>query len=435
MALTQADRIAFSLAIVQALATILGIQNAQNSINAKIVGLQSLDQANKNLFDPVNLLINGYQAELQDLDGNGRTQILESDIVNAASHTLGNIFFPNQQTTVIPDLVPFGNVWAQLNPFALGYGIGKTAVETYTTVPKEGDFITAVNAAIAVATSSPYTDTDLTQGTMTGVCSLPLYTDQPTCELNSGVWTPAVSVLKTNIVNAVNALKTFLMSEVSVIVTTDLTAPNQANNAAAVYNINSVIIPAINTWLALPDFEATGVGPSKLHSTQLATLQAAFTARLSFITTRISQLNAILGTISQNLTTGAVTGSGLYLKRYNLLTLRLNALNGTLTQIQSLQGGSSAQTQIIANINSTTNTYETLIDTSLFSASGNNTPIIHLVDASFLTPKEFVYIYAEGQPELTRAVKSINGNAVTLNDVVPAKYSTSNNARLYVDLT
>src|ERR1019366_2784570 len=172
MALIQNDRIIFSLAIVQAAAIIAGIINAQNAINAKIVGLQSLDQANRNLFDPSNLLINGYQAELQLLDGNGRTQILESDIVNSASHILGNVFFPNNQSISIPDLIPFGNVWSKLNPFALGYGIGKNYIEAYTPVTKEGDLIAAVNAAILVATSSSYTNVELTQGTMTGVCSL-----------------------------------------------------------------------------------------------------------------------------------------------------------------------------------------------------------------------------------------------------------------------
>jgi hypothetical protein len=438
MALTIDDRIAFSLAIMQAAATILGIQGAQNAINAKAASLQKLDTANNNLFDPVNTLINGYQAELQLLDGNGRTQILESDIINAGSHTLRNVFFPNDTTVTIPDLVPFGNVWSKLNPFALGYGIGKSYVETYTPVTKEGDDIGAINAIITA--SSVYTDFELTTGTApNGTCSIVTYVDQVTCEANSGIWTPGVgsspdpniATIKTNLVTAVNALKTFLTAEVAAIVTTDTTSPNQANNAAAVNNINTVLVPALNTWLTYPDFEVTGAGPSKLHSTQLTALQLSLSTRLTFITTRIAQLNAVLGTIAQDLTTGDVTGSGLYLRRYSFLTLRLNALNGTLTQLLSLQGGSNAQTQIIANILSTKNTYLTLLYVGAFTAAANGTAVIHIVDASGFSPGDFVYVFADDQDELTRAIKSINGNAVTLNDVVPQKYTTSNNARIY----
>src|SRR6266403_3899901 len=136
MPLSQDDRIAFSLAIVQAATTIQGIQAAQNFINAKVAGLQKLDTDNKNLFDPGNAFINGYQSELQLLDGNGRTQVAEQDIIDAGNHKLRNVFFPNDTTITIPDLVPFGNVWSKLNPFALGYGIGKNYVEAYAPVTK-----------------------------------------------------------------------------------------------------------------------------------------------------------------------------------------------------------------------------------------------------------------------------------------------------------
>lgn len=438
MPLSQDDRVAFSLAIMQADATIAGIQGAQSAINAKAASLQKLDTANKNLFDSGNSLVNSYQSELQSLDANGRTQILESDIISAGNHSLGNVFFPNVTTTVIPDLVPYNNLWSKNNPFALGYGIGKSIVQTYSTVVKESDKISAISSVIS--TSSPYTNLQLTTGlTPNGSCSIGSYTDQVTCQANSGIWTPSggsssnanIALIKSNLVTAVNALKTFLNAEAAVIVTTDTVSPNQANNVAALNNINNTIIPALNTWLAYPDFDVTGIGPSKLHSTQLTALSSALTARSSFITTRIGQLNTVLGSINQSLSTGDVTGSGLYLQRYLFLTLRLNALNGTLTQLLSLQGGSGAQTQIIANIVSTKSTYQTFMSVSVLSASANGTAIVHAVNGSLFSPGDLVYVFAEGQEELVRAVKTINGNAITLNDPVPAKYATSGGARIY----
>lgn len=457
MPLTQDDRIAFSLAIVQADATILGIQGAQASINAKAAGLQKLDTANKNLFDPVNVLVNGYQSELQNLDGNGRTQTVEQDIINAGNHTLRNVFFPNDTTIVIPDLVPYGNVWSKLNPFALGYGIGKSYVETYTPVTKEPDLVSAAQTLITSA--GGFTDIQNTSGQhcIDGTCSIPQYLDQTTCEANSGIWTPGESIvafpsiqtLKTNLVTAITTLQTFLTAELSTITTTDTDPTRSAQNTAAANNISAVILPAIATWLGYPDFNtahgqttcagfngynANLLAPTKLHSVQLAALQTALSSRSSFTTTRSGQLNANLGSIAQNLDTGNVTGSGMYLQRYSFLTLRLNALAGTLTQLLSLQGGSNAQTSIIANIQSTKATYQTILSVSLFSASASANPVIHVIDASLFNPGDFVYVFSETQVEIPMAIKSINGNAITLNDSVPAKYTTSNNARIYKTL-
>lgn len=436
--LDQNDRVSISLYIVQADATIASLKLAQAAITSKIVELQKLDDANNNLFGSFNDFINRYQSEIQSLDANGRTQILESDLLNAANHTLGNFFFPNDISESVPSLAATNNIWLRFKAFALAYGMGKNYSEAFSVVTKEGDRISAINAVIA--TSTPYSNFELTTGTTpNGTCSIPMYVDQVTCEANSGIWTPSggsspdpnITTIKNNLVSAVNVLKSFLISEVALIVTDDPSIPNQTNNDAAINNINTVIIPALNTWLAYPDFEVTGSGPSKLHSTQLTALQLALSNRNTFITIRISQVAYVLGSISQDITTGIVSGSGLYYQRYGFLDLRLNLLTGTLTQITNLQRSYDAQTQIIANIQSTKALYETLMSVSLFSAPANGTTLVHVKDASLFSVGDFAYVFSEGQEELSRSIKSINGNAVTLSDIVPQKYTTSNNGRLY----
>lgn len=459
MALSQEDRIAFSLNIVTAADKLKAFDMSQAQTQAEIDKLTKLDAANKNLFDPVNSLVNAYQAEANMLDGLLRTTITEQDIQDSGARIIQNHFFPNDTNTPVPSLAANFNVWIRIPPFALTYAVGKNYGEGYGTTQKEADLITPLLALISSA--SAYSNMELTTGQQcgaTGTCSLPQYTTQATCTSNGGTWTagpdaitsyPAVQTLKTNLVSAVNAFKNFLLAEVAVIPTND--PVNQTQNQAAIDNINNVIIPALNTWLAYVDFntahgQTTCVGfnnynsnllaPTKLHSTQLAALQTAVNTRNSFLATRSAQVLGYLGTITQDLTTGELTSStGLYGKRYGFLLLRLHALDGSLSKLKSLQNGRASQNSIKANITNTKNTYMTIIPTTLLKAPGNGTASISLVDTSFLNPGDTVWVTAEGQDELQRAVKSVSGDTVVLNDVIPAKFRPAEKARLYKDIS
>lgn len=457
MFLSQDDRIAFSLKMVSIDQEIAGITQAQTLIQGQSDKIQKLDTANKHLFDPVNAQVDSYHPELNQLTGQQHTSIVEQDIVDAANKILQNHFFPNDPTVSVPSLNPYNNVWTKFQPFALTFALGKNYQETYSVIPKEGDLITTILGYITAAGS--YTDIQNTTGqecVATGMCSNILYTDQATCVLNGGIWTPgpdsiisfpAVQTLKTNIVAAVNSLVTFLTAEVALIVTNDVDSGRQTLNNAAINNINNVIIPALNTWLGYADFNtahgqstcagfngynANLLAPTKLHSAQLAALLSALNSRTSFITTRISQLQTYLGTIVQDLTTGETTSSsGFYGKRFSYLSLRLNTVGGSLTQLAGLQSASSAQSQIKTDLVNTKNIYDTVLSVSRFGAAGTGTSTVNLVDASFLSPGDTVYIVSETQDELLRAVKSVNGKAVTLNDQIPSKYRPNEKARLY----
>lgn len=459
MPLSKEDRLAFSLNIVTAADKLKAFTLSQQQTQAEIDKLTKLDAANKNLFDPPNALVNSYQSELGKLDGILRTTITEQDIQDSGSRVIQNHFFPNDLSVAVPSLVPNHNVWIRIPPFALTYAIGKNYTEGYGTTQKEGDITSPLLALISSASS--YTDIQLTTGqwcNASGTCSIPIHLTQSACTSNGGVWTPgpdvitsypAVQTLKTDLVNAVNDFKAFLLAEVAVITTND--PVNQVANQAAIDNINNVIIPALDAWLAYNDFNtahgqttcagfnaynANLLAPTKLHSVQLASLQSAVNSRVSFVGTRISQVTGYLGTIAQDLTTGELTTStGLYGKRYGFLLLRLHALDGSLSKLKAMQGGKDAQNSIKANITNTKNTYLSILPTSLLKAPGNGTPSITLVDTSFLNPGDTVFVTAEGQEELQRAVKSVTGDTVVLNDVIPAKFRPAEKARLYKDIT
>lgn len=459
MPLSKDDRISFSLQIVSADDKIKALLTAKGQLQSQVDKLTKLDLANKNLFDPVNNMVTAYQTEYGKLDGNVRTTITEQDIQDSGSKKIQNHFFPNDTTVTVPSLASTHNVWTKVQPFAITYGIGKNYTEGYGSQTKEGDLIQA--CLTLITTIQGNTDIMNTTGQMcgaSGTCSLPAFTTQATCTLNGGIWTPgpdiisndpAIQAQKTSLVTAVNDLKTFLLAEVASIVTND--PANATVNNAAINDINNVIIPAINTWLGYVDFntahgQTTCAGfnsynsnllaPTKLHSTQLAALQTALNTRTSYITTRLGQLSTILGSITQDLNTGEISASsGLYGKRFGFLMLRLNSLDGSLSQLLGLSSASNAQDAIIASTKNAKATYLSILPTSIFGAPGNGTAIISLANASSFSPGDAVWVMAESQEELQRAVKSVNGNSVTLNDTVPSKYNPASKARLYKDIS
>lgn len=463
MPMPKDDRIAFSLKIVSADAEIKGLETAKAALQGEITKLEKLDGANKNLFDPVNTLINGYQAELEKISGTQRTVITEQLILDSGARKIQNVFFPNDMSVTVPSLAATKNVWPQTKPFALGYGVGKNYSEAYLgTVTKEADLINAILTLISSA--SAHTEIQKISGQQcvtTGTCSIPQHTTQSACTTGGGVWTPgpesiqtyaAVQTLKTNLVTAVNNLFSFLTTEAGTIVSNDPDAAKQAENDTALANINSTIKPALTTWLGYADFQTVPLsvttctafnsynlsllGNTKLRAAMLTALQTALNNRLTFLTTRQTQINVNLGNITQDVNTGELTSStGLYGKRYGFLLLRLNAMGGSLSQLTSMRGATGAQDSIKANILATKATYNGILPTTMLKANASGSAVIHVVDATGIAPGDKVYIVAENQEELMRAVKSVNGTMLTLNDVVPAKYRTSEKARLYKDLT
>lgn len=432
MALSSDDRKSFSLKIASADQEVAVFVQAKAQLAAEVTKLQMLDDANKNLFDPINALTNLYETEYTALEGLTRSTYNETNIQAAAAVQIGNYFYPNNVQIAVPSLSAANNVWTKTKPFALTYSIGKDYIEGQSVVTKEGDLVAAVQAAVTAINA--FAQNEKTTGLMLQASAL--------------VTNTALVTAKNTLVTDVNALKTFLQTEAAGIVTIDKDPTIQAQNNAAISNINTVIIPALNTWLAYTDFNTTGVtasnwttfdttllAPTKLSVTMLTTLSSALTARLSYITTRLAQLAAVVGTITQNLNTGDVTSSGIYGKRYGFLLLRLDLLNGSLAKLFSLKNASGAQDAIIGSIKSNKATYLSVVPTSLLTAPGNDTATIQITDTGMFSPGDTVFIVAEGQEELQRAVKSVNGKVIVLNDIVPAKYKTLNKLRIYKDLT
>jgi hypothetical protein len=436
MALSQADRISISAKIVGIPAENAAADQSKSSVSDAIAVAQTKDNANANLQVGKTALINPYQTELQNIDGNGRTQTVEQDVLDAAQRKLGNFFFPNSTQVPLPH-EPSG-VWKFFNPYYFGYAVGKTFLEVYTTVPSEQAAITNALFQIAVFESEPgilrVTGESCTTAT------------PPDTDDTIGPF-PAIQSAMTNLITDVNTILTCTTNENSAISSNpDTNQQNITDMQANVTNIGTVT-SAINTWLAVQTFntsftattcaEFNGLDPSTLYPTKgdpnnLTALKNALNARSSYLTTRVTQLQTILGSVTQSTTDGTITASsGLYGDRAKIIGIRLNALGGSLGQLISLQNGSNALDALKSSNQDTADVYSSIMNAQPFASPANGTGYLNVMDGSGFAASDTVYVVTDTQPEIQAYVKSTNGNQILLDRAIPSTYLQSDKGRLY----
>ena len=154
----------------------------------------------------------------------------------------------------------------------------------------------------------------------------------------------------------------------------------------------------------------------KLDGTGILVLTNETAARLIFIPTRISQIDARLGTVSQNLDGTIASFSGLYGARYINVDSRINLADGTLSKQVGAELAKRVQTETIAN----NNNYKTYLETSVlratkFTANANGTNIVPVSDVTGLAVTNTIFVVSETQAELTGTITAINGLNITLS--------------------
>jgi hypothetical protein len=456
MALTQDERIALSKKIID-----IPRENAQadlikDQINEGLIKAQNQDSANKSLQDDKTSLINGYQLEITRYDGNTRTTVLEQDIIDSANKIKQNAFFPNDLSIPLPSVAD--GVWKNFIPFSRGKAIGKNYLEVYPSViQKEQDLINIINGYIS--TMETYSGIGRSTGqkctTTSGSCSLPIYTTQPTCVAGGGIWTagsdviaadPLIQATATSLVTAINDWKTFIQATDAVIITTDPNSTRQNQNNISKNNISSTVV-VINNWSALPNFDTshgqtTCVGfnsydpnllaATKFRSAELQLIKNQITNRANFIVTRISEINVNLGSINQDMSNGSlISASGLYGDRLRIIDLRLNLMSGSLNKVYAIQRGQGAQDELKSSNANALLVYSSVMVASAFKAPSIGSDKIHLESITGLNVGDSVYVVAEDQQEISADILAISGLMVTLNKVIPQKYTRSNRSRLY----
>lgn len=434
--LTPTQRIEISKKIVTIPKENADMVKSQALSAAALVKAQEIDTGNKTILDLREPVINGYQAELSMLDGNGRSVTTESLIQDSAKRVLGNVFFYNQVGVATPS-VPDG-VWKNFYPFLLGYGIGKNYFEVYPVVQKEQDLIDAFQSAVTAFEAFHPMERCTGQNATAGVFPDP----------DVIATYPAVQNALTAVITAVNNYDAFLTTQSATIYTTDYDTSRQPTSLVAKNNIDNIIKPAIATWTGYNSYntahgQTTVAGfyayntallqPTKGNPIQLDVLKTAVVARKSFVDgTRIPQLTGYLGTVNQNIADGTtISQSGLYGERSLAINLRLGVMTGSLTKVIGLMNGQTAQQNIISSNNANLSAYDLIIKVSKFKAPASANNIIHVIDSSIFTVGDTVFICGDGQEELTGTITALNGSRVDLDFDVPQKYTPMNNSRLY----
>lgn len=470
MALTQAERIEISKKIID-----IPVQNAafdriKANLNQNLIKITNEDNANKSLMDNSTDFINPYQSELTELDGIERTVMVEQDLINGAKKIKQNYFFPNDNQVALPS-VPDG-IWKFLTPFSGSIAIGKTYVEVFPSTGNviEQDKIDAVNAQITIietavdnARSTGLECSEDASGSCSGEDNPPQL-DQVSCELDNGTWTPTggtdtydpepvIQQALIDLVAAINDWKAFIITEKALILTTDTNAGRQADNDAAIADIDNAI-SVIDSWFLYDDWDTTtalpsGSGgtactafalmvaadfdPSKLRETELQEIKDETAAREVFTLTRITQLLTNLGSIGQDLSTGEIngSGSGLYDARYKAINVRLNLLGGSLNKKLGTERGQDAQDAQKGTNDSAASLYDSVMKVSLLRAPASNTGTIHILSSADFSIGDAIYIIGEDQLELTGSIVNIQDNTVFLDFSIPEKYTHENRSRLY----
>ncbi len=94
----------------------------------------------------------------------------------------------------------------------------------------------------------------------------------------------------------------------------------------------------------------------------------------------------------------------------------------------------TAQDEQIANINSAKAAYELLLKCTPLAAKASGTKYIHVKSSQGFSVGDTVYIITDGQAELTRNIRAIDGNRITLGQDVPANYRETPFGRMYKEL-
>ena len=416
-------------------------------------------------MDDQTALVNPYQLEHTQLDGNVRTVLVEQDLVDGVQKKKGNFFFPNDNALTLPS-IPDG-VWKFFTPFSGSVAIGKNSLEVFpSTTTKESDTISAISSSVDTLNGAntliqKTTGQECIEGVAVGFCTPTATPDtEAQCSIDGGTWTPAspdVIQNKADLQAEMITLKaevqnweTTLLAQKAAIQAADALDTNPtrtSENATAIADIDNAL-SIIDTWQALPDFyighgatDCTAfdaLDPSTFPATKLATtdilsLTVEISARTIFSTTRAAQVSGYLGSVGQDLTTGVIngTGSGLYDARYKAINVRLNLLGGSLNKLSSVDRGQDAQTAQKATNAASAALYNSVMKVTLLRAPAANTGTIHVKSSADFSIGNAIFIVAEQQDELTGNISNIDGNTIFLDFNIPEKYTHENRSRLY----
>jgi hypothetical protein len=447
MALTQAQRISISKKIVGIPDEAKQVVEIKAQLDVEIAKSIEADNGNKSICDEKTVLINAYQKEARSYLNNDYLELTEQHFQDAANRIKQNKFFANDPAISLPSTP--GGVWKNMPPSGYGVAIGKQYNETYTFFQGEASVFSTIRSNLI--TLDTFQQIEKTTGqSCSGTCSLPQYTTQLTCTGGGGIWTdgiannPTIQTAANNIVSAVNQWKTNVEAIITAL--SAIVDPVRASeNAIALADAQNTLT-ILNTWIAYPLFntahgQVTCPGfyaynplllvPTKFSASMRGALETELNARESFIATRQPQIVSYLGSITQDAKGQITNAVGLWGDRFRFIDLRLNAMAGSLAQVNAMQNGKNAQDEVLASNANASAAYGALMKATKLSAPAMGSPVIHVESSSDFSIGQSCYVAADEQEEKGVMVVAKSGNILTLDTPIPQKYTTVNVSRLY----
>jgi hypothetical protein len=111
--------------------------------------------------------------------------------------------------------------------------------------------------------------------------------------------------------------------------------------------------------------------------------------------------------------------------------MRLNLMGGSLNKVISAESGKQAQEELKKSNGNAEAAYTDSVAASLFVSPATGNANIHVQDASVFKAGDSAFVIAEKQQEIAVKITAVNGNRVTLDKPIPAKYRETDLARLY----
>jgi hypothetical protein len=115
--------------------------------------------------------------------------------------------------------------------------------------------------------------------------------------------------------------------------------------------------------------------------------------------------------------------------------LRLNFFGGSLIAFKGFEKAIQAQDALKDQIDLAKDTYSNLLTASILSAPSNGTKVLHLKSIGDLAQGDKIFLVSDTQEELSFKIASVQGNRITVDREVPAKYRPAEFARVYKDKT
>lgn len=439
------------------------------------------DKNNKIFYDEYVNIIHQYNIERQAITGNIITEYSESTLISAAKIEAGNLHFP-----ISPP-------WVKFQPKILsennGSPFSSVLITEMTAAQESQDAITKIISGFSSTTpfssslSDPYTGGnsisvvsgsanpgdiilvqsggDLLIGEVIssgvgGTCSLPAYTDEPTCLLNSGVWTPNYGItfniikapsgtlpfgssvtnyhpgftnaqrtsatsdpvllyFQEEISNKLSAFYDFLDIEIVALKANDAAGVESAEITTAKNNVQDAI-DIYNLFISSPYLDVVN---GRYGDIILGQVSASITLRLSQGPIRSNQILSRFGSISQD-GSGNVSGTGQFYNLWKWIELRVSKAGGSLNKYYSFD----LTTVFLGAVGNSTNNkideYSSVMEVYKLASDSNGTYILSMSDATGLSVSDVVTVLDDvtSHGVFNGTIQTIDGNNITLDILV-----------------